>query len=87
MADPQWSGEPSCESPAPREVWQRLFVADPYALVTQSPAWTDGVVAAGSYQDASRCYTFPSGAQAVLPLVVAKKLGAGLRGAGSMPAS
>jgi hypothetical protein len=30
-------------TPAPRSVWEEAFKADPLALETQSPAWTDAM--------------------------------------------
>jgi hypothetical protein len=55
-------------SPAPREAWQEVFRADPYALETQSPAWTDAMCEGGAYEDASRCYDL-GGRVMVLPML------------------
>ncbi len=43
-------------SPAPRTEWQRIVAADPYALVSQTPQWTDVICASGRYEDVSRMY-------------------------------
>ena len=55
-------------SPAPREAWQELLRSDPYALETQSPAWTDAMCDGGAYEDASRCYDV-DGRVMVLPML------------------
>jgi hypothetical protein len=55
-------------SPVPREVWASLIRSDPEAVVTQSLAWHDAVLAGGRYEDISVLYDFPSGQQVVLPL-------------------
>ncbi|MCU1352424.1 MAG: hypothetical protein JWM05_1633 [Acidimicrobiales bacterium] len=56
-------------TPAPRADWQRCYEADDTAVVTQSPRWTDAMVATGRWTDASRHYRFPDGRELVLPLV------------------
>ena len=56
-------------SPAPREQWRRIFAADPSALVTQSPEWTDVMVELGGRVDASIAMELPGGRELVLPLV------------------
>jgi GNAT acetyltransferase-like protein len=56
-------------SPAPREVWAQALAADPLALPTQTPEWTDLTCRALGGVDASRMYEFPDGRLAVLPLV------------------
>jgi hypothetical protein len=43
--------------------------ADPNALVSQTPAWTDLVCSVDGYADASRLYELPSGRRLVLPMV------------------
>jgi hypothetical protein len=58
----------SVASPAPRDVWSRLAAADPYALPSQTPEWTDAAVAAGHATDASRWYVTPDGRDLVLPM-------------------
>lgn len=55
-------------TPVPRDVWAALLRSDPGAVVTQSLAWRDAVVADGRYQDVSRLYEFASGRRIVLPL-------------------
>jgi hypothetical protein len=49
-------------------VWASLLRSDREAVVTQSLAWHDAVLAGGRYQDISVLYEFPSGQQVVLPL-------------------
>jgi Acetyltransferase (GNAT) domain len=56
-------------SPAPRDEWNGLILADPRALVSQTPRWTDIVCAITGAQDASRLYEFGDGSRMVLPLV------------------
>jgi hypothetical protein len=56
-------------SPVPRDVWESLFKSDQDAVVTQSLAWHDAVLASDVYKDASLLYEFPSGRQVVLPMV------------------
>jgi hypothetical protein len=55
-------------SPAPRDAWHEVLGADPYALETQSPAWTDAMCDGGAYEDASRCYEV-GGRVMVLPML------------------
>jgi len=59
---------PVVTEPAPRDAWRSLAEADPAALVTQTPAWTDVLCRAG-YEDASRLYRLPDGRRMLLPLV------------------
>jgi CelD/BcsL family acetyltransferase involved in cellulose biosynthesis len=68
-------GGPEVVSPAPREVWERLYAADPGAIATQSPAWLDGLGAARGYTDASRLYRLPDGRELVLPLAARQRAG------------
>src|SRR5260370_33155729 len=80
-------------SPAPRDAWWDVFQADPYALETQSPAWTDAMCDGGAYEDVSRCYEV-GGRGTILPML--RRRVAGLvaldaanpppRGAGGLPA-
>jgi Acetyltransferase (GNAT) domain len=56
-------------SPAPREAWNELIRADPHALVSQAPRWTDIACAITGARDASRLYEFADGSRLVLPLV------------------
>jgi hypothetical protein len=58
----------SVMSPAPRDAWQTALGADPYALETQSPAWSDAMCDGGAYEDASRCYEV-GGRVMVLPML------------------
>src|SRR5260370_28942419 len=62
-------------SPAPRDAWWDVFQADPYALETQSPAWTDAMCDGGAYEDVSRCYEV-GGQVTILPML--RRRGAGL---------
>ncbi len=59
---------PRVTSPVPRELWASLLRSDREAVVTQSLAWHDAVLAGERYQDISVLYEFPSGQQVVLPL-------------------
>jgi hypothetical protein len=61
-------GQPTVTSPVPRAVWASLLHADPGAVVSQSLAWHDAVLAGGRYHDVSLLYEFPSGQQVVLPM-------------------
>jgi hypothetical protein len=56
-------------SPAPRAIWNDVVAADPHALVTQTPAWTDALCANPLYVDASRLYITPLGRQMIVPMV------------------
>src|SRR2546421_6087150 len=55
-------------SPAPRDAWEEVLRSDPFALETQSPAWTDAMQAAGGFEDASRLYETRDGRLLVLPM-------------------
>jgi hypothetical protein len=61
-------GRPRVTSPVPREVWTALLRSDREAVVTQSLAWHDAMLAGGRYQDTSVLYEFPSGRRVLLPL-------------------
>ena len=62
-------------SPAPRDVWNKLYRLDPFAVPYQSPAWLDSICATGKFEDASRLYLSPDGEPLfVLPLVRRKYL-------------
>jgi CelD/BcsL family acetyltransferase involved in cellulose biosynthesis len=56
-------------SPAPRAAWREVLDADPFALPTQTPEWTDWLCRARGHTDVSRLYEFPDGRRIVLPLV------------------
>ncbi len=56
-------------SPVPREVWHRVARSDPHFLATQGPDWTDAMVEAHGWADASRWYALPDGRDLVLPLL------------------
>ena len=60
---------PKVTSPVPRDAWDRLLRSDHGAVVTQSLAWRDAVLADGRYRDVSRLYEFGSGRRIALPLV------------------
>src|SRR5690242_16743450 len=62
-------GRPKVTSPVPRDAWDWVFRSDPGAVVTQSLAWRDAVLADGRYRDVSRLYEFGSGHRIALPLV------------------
>jgi GNAT acetyltransferase-like protein len=55
-------------SPVPRDAWRSVLAADQGAVVSQSLAWRDAVLAGGRYADASVLYEFRSGRRVVLPL-------------------
>lgn len=65
-------------SPAPREAWASVVRSDPNAVVSQSLAWRDALVASGEYRDVSLLYEFPSGRRVVLPLAQRRVLPGGL---------
>lgn len=75
----------SVVTPAPRPVWQKLMRSDPLAVPYQCPEWTDAAVGTGRYIDVSRCYTFKSGAQFVLPMITGNGRPKWASIAGSMP--
>lgn len=56
-------------SPAPRDVWHKLLSADPGAMPTQTPEWTDWLCRTRGFSDASRLYEFPDGRRLLLPLL------------------
>lgn len=62
-------GGPKVTAPVPRAAWDWLLRSDPGAVVTQSLAWRDAVVADGRYRDVSRLYEFGSGRRIAVPLV------------------
>ena len=76
MTPPELSGV-RVVSPAPREVWRRVLAADPGAVATQTPEWSDCLGTARGFVDASRLYQFPDGRTLVLPL--AGRVWAGVR--------
>lgn len=75
----------SMVSPAPRAEWLQVAAADPDAMPTQFPAWTDAACSAGRWCDASRLYTRRDGRRLVLPMVRAR-VPAGIGFELSMPA-
>ncbi|MDX6664874.1 MAG: hypothetical protein QOG68_1080 [Solirubrobacteraceae bacterium] len=88
MLAPGRSSQPAVRvtSPAPRETWAALVRDDRDALLSQTPAWMDCVVAFGSHEDASRLYELPGGRQVVLPMVRRRGLAGRLGGSASFPA-
>jgi len=56
-------------TPAPRDAWEEVLRADPLALETQSPTWTDAMCAWSRCEDASRLYVGPDGRRLVLPML------------------
>jgi CelD/BcsL family acetyltransferase involved in cellulose biosynthesis len=71
-------------SPAPRDVWHELLSADPGAMPTQTPEWTDWVCRTRGRTDASRLYEFPDGRRLLLPLLARTAAGVAVT-AESMP--
>jgi CelD/BcsL family acetyltransferase involved in cellulose biosynthesis len=72
-------------SPAPVEVWEEIFRADPEAVPYQSPAWFRAICRMNEYADASRLYELSGGRRFILPLVRRRALPARLSTAASMP--
>jgi len=72
-------------SPAPRDVWELALLADPYALESQSPAWTDAACATGAFEDASRMYETVEGRLLVLPMLRRRHTGGALAVEASNP--
>lgn len=56
-------------SPAPRDIWDKVLAEDPFALESQSSAWTDALCQSLGYTDASRMYEMSDGRELVLPLL------------------
>ncbi|RBY78261.1 hypothetical protein DQ238_12240 [Geodermatophilus sp. TF02-6] len=71
-------------SPAPRDIWQQFLAADPDALPTQTPEWTDWVCRTRGWTDASRLYEFSDGRRLLLPLMAWHRAGVPIT-AESMP--
>jgi GNAT acetyltransferase-like protein len=61
-------GPPQVTSPVPAAVWDEVARSDPAAVVSQSLAWRDAVLADGKYTDTSLLYEFGDGHRIVLPL-------------------
>jgi len=74
-------------SPAPRDAWEATLAADPHALVTYTPAWTDFVCGAAGCEDASRLYELPGGRRLVLPTLRTRHLRGALAVEASFPPS
>ncbi|MGZ4648506.1 MAG: GNAT family N-acetyltransferase [Blastococcus sp.] len=72
--------------PAPRPQWHAAFRGDPHAQAFHSPEWTDGVRAAGGFDDASRMYETPDGRVLVMPMARRSHLGGAVSTQASMPA-
>ncbi|HLH27678.1 MAG TPA: GNAT family N-acetyltransferase [Acidimicrobiales bacterium] len=62
---------------ATRADWARAFEGDPGAVVTQSAAWRDAVLAEGRHRDTSLLYELPSGRRVLLPLLEPRYLARG----------
>lgn len=60
---------PEVISPVSREAWESVFRKDQGAVVSQSLAWRDALIASGHYRDMSVWYRFPDGHEVVLPLL------------------
>ncbi len=56
-------------SPAPRDVYQRVFAADPDAMPYQSPDWLDTLCRLTGFVDASLYYEMDDQKKIVLPVV------------------
>jgi Acetyltransferase (GNAT) domain len=65
-------------SPAPRDLWRSALSADPDALLSQTPEWTDLISAVDGWSDASRLYLWPSGRHLVLPMMAKRTCGLAL---------
>src|SRR3954451_17241736 len=74
-------------SPAPRDAWEATLAADPHALVTYMPAWTDFVCGAAGCEDASRLYELPGGRRLVLPTLRTRHMRGALAVEASFPPS
>jgi hypothetical protein len=68
-------------------VWAALFRSDRDAVVSQSLAWRDAVLADGRYEDVSLLFGFPSGRRIALPLVRPRRMPAWAATAASWPAA
>ncbi len=79
------AGRPAVTSPVSPGVWQQALRSDPGAVVSQSLAWRDAVLAGGRYRDVSRLYEFPSGRRVVLPLMLPRGWPRPAATAGSWP--
>lgn len=75
----------SVTSPARRDVWDAVLGSSTNALVSQTPAWTDFVCAAGGFEDASLLYELPGGRRFILPMVRRRRLLARLSSEASLP--
>jgi hypothetical protein len=84
-AAPPGSARPAVTSPVPRDVWDSLLRSDPGAVVTQSLAWRDAIVADGRYRDVSRLYEFGSGRRIAVPLARRRHTAAWTATAASWP--
>ena len=62
-------GDVHVVSPAPRDAWRAALSADPTAMPSQTPQWTDWLCRTRGFSDASRLYEFPNGRRLLLPLV------------------
>jgi hypothetical protein len=79
MAAPQALGRAvDVVSPAPRDLWRSAVSADPSALRSHTPEWTDIISAVDGWTDASRLYLWPSGRHLVLPMVARRVCGVAL---------
>jgi hypothetical protein len=68
-------------------LWESVLAADPNALVSQTPAWTDLMHRFGGYDDASRLYELPTGRQLVVPMVRRRHFPSPLAPEASLPMS
>jgi len=72
-------------SPAPRSAWEEALGADPLALETQGPAWSDAMCEALGFEDASRLYVTEEGRILVLPALRRRLAGRAVTIEGSNP--
>lgn len=62
-------------TPAPRDVWRQVAMADPRSTPAQLPEWADSIIEHAGWEDASRAYTFASGRTVVVPMVTKRVAG------------
>jgi Acetyltransferase (GNAT) domain len=76
---------PAITSPVPAPVWESVLARDPGAVVSQSLAWRDAVLADGRYRDTSMLFEFPGGRRIVLPMARPRRRPPWASGTGSWP--
>jgi GNAT acetyltransferase-like protein len=75
----------TAEGAAARAAWERILPGDPFATVSQTPAWMDCLCAAGGWEDATRAYETADGRELVLPLARRRRSRDPARADASMP--